>query len=368
MTTQRKSLVRYAVIGQGYISQIAVLPAFRHARHSELVALVSDDPVKLRKLGKKYGVAALYPYEQLEECIEAHQIDAVYLAVPNHLHRAYAERAARAGAHVLCEKPMAVSEEDCRAMIETARACGVQLMISYRLHFEPANLAAIDVLRRRKIGEPRLFSSTFTMPVKEDNIRRGTRKQGGGPVYDIGIYCINAARYLFRSEPVRVSAVALHGGLSVSVSLEFPGDRLAQFVCSFAASSTQDLRVVGTQGDLLLEDAYSFTGEKRLRVTVDGKSRVHKYAGGDQFGPVIDYFAECVRKNRKPEPSGLEGLADVRIIEAIFRSVDTGKAVDLPASEAPSLTRPQPSQKETRPAVRKPELIRAEEPEKKEAA
>lgn len=366
MSTVSKKL-RYAVVGQGYISQIAVLPAFRNARLSELAALVSDDPVKLRKLGRQYGVGALYPYEQFEECLERHDIDAVYLAVPNHLHRLYTERAARAGVHVLCEKPMAVTEEDCRAMMDATRSAGVRLMIAYRLHFEPANLQAVEAVRKKRIGEPRIFSSVFSMPAKDDGIRQGPVEKGGGPVFDIGIYCINAARYLFRDEPVRVSATSLCEGQSVAVSLEFPQGRLAQFTCSFAAASAEDYRVVGTRGDVILEEAYPFVGEKRLRLTVGGKSQLRKFKGGDQFGPVIDYFSDCVIRGREPEPSGVEGLSDVRIIEAIYRSISLGRSVELPASEEPA-RRPDLALRDRRPAVRKRRLVRAEEPSKKDAA
>ena len=205
--------MRYAVVGLGYIAQVAVLPAFRHAGvNSELAALVSGDPQKLRKLGRKYRVAALYDYERFEECLQSGKIDAVYIALPNHLHRTYAVAAARRGIHVLCEKPMAVTATECEAMIEAARSNGVALMIAYRLHFEKANLEAVSLTRSGKLGDLRIFQSLFTMQVRdEDNIRL-KRAAGGGPLYDIGIYCINAARSLFRAEPLEVIGVYTGAG------------------------------------------------------------------------------------------------------------------------------------------------------------
>jgi predicted dehydrogenase len=129
--------VRYAVIGLGYISQIAVLPAFAHAaENSKLVALISSDATKLKKLAKKYKVTRTYSYEQYAECLASGEIDAVYIALPNNMHRTYTEGAAEAGVHVLCEKPMAVSEQECDAMIEATSRANVKLMIAYRLHFE----------------------------------------------------------------------------------------------------------------------------------------------------------------------------------------------------------------------------------------
>src|SRR5215211_1906007 len=163
--------VRYAVVGLGHIAQVAVLPAFAHAENSELAALVSDDPEKLEKLGRRYKVKARFSYNQYEECLRSGSVDAVYIALPNHLHRPYSEQAARAGVHVLCEKPMAVTEDDCLSMIRVAEENGVKLMVAYRLHFEEANLKAIELVQGGKLGDPRLFESVFTMQVKAGDIR-----------------------------------------------------------------------------------------------------------------------------------------------------------------------------------------------------
>ena len=141
--------VRYAVVGLGYIAQVAILPAFAHARrNSRLTALVSDDPIKLRDLGRRYGVEACYSYRRFAECLGSGEIDAVFIALPNFLHRDYAVAAARAGIHVLCEKPLAVTESECEDIIRAAEEADVRLMTAYRLHFEKANLEAIGLARR----------------------------------------------------------------------------------------------------------------------------------------------------------------------------------------------------------------------------
>src|SRR5712672_3001708 len=145
--TKKKDKVRYAVVGLGYIAQIAVLPAFAHAtENSEITALVSSDPKKLKELSRKYGVEHTYSYEQYAECLASGEIDAVYIALPNNMHRAYTEAAAQAGIHVLCEKPMAFDENECEAMIAEAERAQIKLMIAYRLHFEPGNLEAIRIV------------------------------------------------------------------------------------------------------------------------------------------------------------------------------------------------------------------------------
>src|SRR5919106_3661375 len=239
-TKSSQDKVRYAVIGLGHIAQVAVLPAFAHAENSVLAALVSDDPQKLEKLGRKYRVKARFSYAQYEECLRSGLVDAVYIALPNHLHRDYAERAARAGVHVLCEKPLAVTEEDCLSMIRVAEENRVKLMVAYRLHFEEANLKAIDLVQGGKLGDPRLFDSVFTMQVKEGDIRLNPREQGGGPLYDIGIYCINAVRNIYGAEPMEVVAFSANNGdprflqceEMTSAILRFPGrERLATFTC-----------------------------------------------------------------------------------------------------------------------------------------
>ncbi len=368
MTTE-DGKVRWAVVGLGYIAQIAVLPGFRHAQNSVLTALVSDDPKKLRKLGRKYGASLLLPYEEYESLLTSGQVDAVYIALPNHLHRDYAVAAARHGVHVLCEKPMAVTEEDCRAMIDAAEAAHVRLMVAYRLHFEEGNLEAARLVRSGELGDPRIFSSIFTMQVRDPENIRLQAKAGGGTLYDIGIYCINAARALFRSEPLEVVAFRANGGDArfrevdemTSAVLRFPDERLASFTSSFGAADKAIYTVVGTKGSLEVEPAYEYAEGISHRLRIGDKTTKKKFPKRDQFGPEIVYFADCVLNGRDPEPSGTEGLADVRIIQAIARSAETGHPVRLPHPPS-GIRRPAPAQEISRPPVREPELVHAKSP------
>ena len=158
---------------------------------------------------RSIGLGAAIGTNDYDACLE--QVDAVYIALPNSMHAEYAIRAAKAGVHVLCEKPMAVTADECEQMIEACRENEVRLMIAYRLHFEEVNLKAVDLVRRRRIGEPKFFNSSFSMIVKPNNIRTQS-ELGGGTLYDIGVYCINAARYLFRAEPKEVMAVSVNTG------------------------------------------------------------------------------------------------------------------------------------------------------------
>jgi glucose-fructose oxidoreductase len=359
--------IRYAVVAQGYISQVAVLPAFAHAKeNSELVAFVSGDPVKLEELSKKYGVTRCYDYDEYEECLN--EVDAVYISLPNHMHREYTERAARAGVHILCEKPMALTVEDCEAMIASAEENNVKLMIAYRLHFEESNLKAIETVKSGKLGEPRVFSSDFTMQVTdEDNIRL-KKAYGGGPLYDLGVYCVNAARYFFQDEPTEVFAYHANNGERrfreieemASVILRFPRERLATFTVSFGAADTVTYRIIGTEGDLRVDNGYEYVKEIRQQLTVDGKKQEFTFEKRDQFAPELIYFSECILNGKTPEPSGREGLADVRVIQAVHESAKSGCPVELEKFQRKA--RPSMQQEIRRPPVQKPDLVHASPP------
>ena len=329
---QAERPIRYAVVGAGWIAQSAVLPAFHHARRSRLVAIVSSDWTKRRELAERYGIERTYSYEDYDACLRSGEVDAVYIALPNSMHREYTERAARAGVHVLCEKPMAVTEEDCRAMIDATDAAGVKLMIAYRLHFEAANLGAIDTIESGVLGEPRYFESTISQQTVE-GIRLDP-KLGGGALFDAGVYCVNAARYLLRDEPIEVFGMEARDderfqGVdeTTSAMLRFSRGAIAQITCSLGAAHTSAFRIVGTKGDLLADPAYAFDTERRLVLTADGASSTRVFPPEDQFAPQLDYFGRCIDEDREPEPSGEEGLADVRIMEAIKQSVAKGGPV-----------------------------------------
>jgi glucose-fructose oxidoreductase len=385
MATRRSTPVRYAVVGLGHIAQVAVMPAFAHARrNSRLTALVSDDATKLKTLAKKYRVEGVYSYDDYEACLET--VDAVYIALPNSMHAEYTIRAARAGVHVLCEKPMAVTAADCKRMIAACRDAGVKLMIAYRLHFEEINLQAIDLVRRGRIGEPKFFNSSFSMRLRPGNIR-ASKALGGGTLYDIGVYCINAARYLFRAEPIEVTAVSVNSGQAAFAEIDETtaallrfspstgsgspargsassrarskgeGARVAAFVTSFNASDVGEYRIVGTKGDLHVDPAYEYAEGLGYELTVEGKTTRARIGKRDQFAPELLYFSDCILKNREPEPSGEEGLQDVRIIEALYESAATGKPVALPPVTRSK--RPGGHQRIARPPVKKPRVTKA---------
>lgn len=360
--------IRYAVIGQGYFAQAAILPAFKNCPNSELTAIFSEDQRKLSELGDLYEVEHKLGYDQYDSFLASGQVDAVYIALPNNQHCEYTVRAARAGVHVLCEKPMATSEEECAQMIQACASANVKLMTAYRLHFEEANLEAIEIAKSGKLGNVRAFNSVFTMQVKDGNTRlRGDL--GGGPLNDIGIYCLNASRYIFQDEPIEVSAFSASRDDDrrfdeveehLSVIMRFPQARLAMFYVSFGATDIARYEVIGTEGTLLVDPAYEMASDLKHELVVDGKSHKKTFKKRDQVAPEIIYFSDCIIQNKTPEPSGTEGLADIRIMRAIQESARTGRAVAV--EPVVRRVRPDKSQEIHVPPHGMPKLVHARPP------
>jgi len=359
--------IRYAVVGMGHIAQVAILPAFKNTKNSELVTIVSGESEKRDKVGRKYRLEHVYSYDGYDRALS--EVDAVYLALPNHLHREYAVRAAQAGVHVLCEKPMAVTAKECQEMIDAAEQNDVKLMVAYRLHFEAANLEAIQLGESGKLGELRFFTSEFVQQVAGDNLRVSEDVgHGGGPVYDMGVYCINAARYLFGEEPTSVFATTANDGEKrferteemTSVVMRFPQERIATFTCSFGAADISRYTLAGTKGTLTLDPAYDYSIKLARRLVIGERTTTKQYAKRDQFAAEILYFSNCILNNEEPEPSGLEGLADIRVVEGIYQSAKNSSVVALP--ELPAKKRPSMEQRIDRPGHEKPKTVRVKLP------
>ncbi len=357
--------VRYAAIGAGWITQEDFLPGIADTDNSEIVALVTGDPEKARELGKKYDITVCR-YDGYADLLRSGKIDAVYIALPNHLHRDYSLLALNMGIHVLLEKPMARTEEECLELINASQQSGSKLMVAYRLHFEPATLHALETVRSGKIGEPRFFTALLTQQILPDN-HRLEAKNWAGPLQDVGPYPINAARQLFQAEPLEVFAYACSGEKDarfkeiaemVSVQLLFPGQRLAQFIVSYGANAVDHYRIVGTEGDLNIEPGFTWQAKLNQQLTVGTKKSEKPFDMVNQFGGETRYFSDCILDDRHPEPDGWEGLADVRIIQAVEKSLAEKRPVAIKPMIRPH--RPSLDQVETLPAIRKEKMVNAE--------
>lgn len=324
--------VRYAVVGAGWISQIAFMPGVDLTENSKMTAIVTGNAEGAARLAEFYGIEHVYSYEQYDEMLAADVVDAVYIALPNSMHADYAIRAARAGIHALVEKPLAVTEAECEAMIEAADNAGVHLMTAYRLHNEPANVEVLEQIRSGVIGDPRIFSSIFSFHTNPGNHRLKS-EHWGGPLQDIGVYCLNAARHVFAAEPVEASAMKYHGDNplfaeveeAIAVTLRFPEGKLAQFTVSFGADAVDRFTVVGTRGEITLDRAYDFQSPTQMTLSRDGEASVRGFDQTDHFAGQTAYFSDCILTGTAPESDGAEGLADVSALLAIEKAAVTGQ-------------------------------------------
>jgi predicted dehydrogenase len=332
----RKDKVRFAVVGGGQISQQAFMPGVARTDNSELAALVTGDPVKADELAKKYKIKA-WSYEQYDTLLRSGEIDAVYVATPNALHTPYVLAALEAGIHVLLEKPATASLADAEKIMAAQKRSTAKLMIAYRLHHEPGTVEMVTRAQKGDFGDLRFFSATFAQNVAEEN-SRGHNGYWGGPVPDMGTYPLNAVRNLFASEPTCVHAVGtktagrgFNFDDTVAVTLQFPGDRLAQFTVSYATAPAERFTLVGTKATIDASPCFMFGPKIGITYveTTHGGSETHSFDPVEQFGNETQYFSDCILNNRQPEADAEEGWLDVRVLAAIERSLETGEAVTL---------------------------------------
>jgi predicted dehydrogenase len=331
--------IGYAVVGLGRISEMAVLPAFRHSRYSKLVAVVSGDEKKARRLAAKFGARDAYSYEKYDLCLSRPAVEAVFIATPNGTHAPYAIRAANAEKHVLCEKPMANTADECQRMIDAARDHGVRLMIAYRKYFEPASLALKKLIGSGKLGRLRFIHSAFTFCLarKPSDWHLDPKLAGGGALMDVGVYAVNTVRWLTRQEPVEASAYAWtvdparfsEVEENIAFRLTFPGGLVLQATASYGAAQASFLHVHGERGWAALDPAFAYDEERRMFGKIGGRWFEKKFRCLDEFALELDAFALSIRRRRDPEPDGHEGLRDVAVMEAIYRAAREERPVPV---------------------------------------
>lgn len=332
----------YAIVGLGYYALEVILPQFANCRSSRVAALVSGDPAKAKRVAAQYGVPerSIYDYAGFDRIGNNPDVDIVYVILPNSMHAEYTIRAARAGKHVMCEKPMAVSTAECEAMIAACKAAGKKLMIGYRCHFEPHNLAAMKLAHDGGVGRIRYVGSEHGF-VQRDPSKWRLKKAlaGGGSLMDMGIYSLQAARYMTGEEPVSVIARSSTDRSDprfhevedlIEWTLAFPSGALASCMSSYS-SGHNHIRLTGDKGWIDLEPATSYEHQRmRVRVgDVEQEFTPSPGPGANMFAAQLDHLSDCVLSGTTPIVSGEEGLRDMRIIEAIYRSAATGRGVNL---------------------------------------
>ena len=340
MATHKK--VRYAVIGAGWISQQAFLPAVQQSGNSEVVAIVSGSPDKARQLADFHGIADVCSYEDFDALAGSGDIDAVYIATPNSSHARFAVKAAQHRLHILVEKPLAVSLAEAESMQAAAREAGVHLATAYRLHNDPGMLKLIELVRGGAIGDPRFFSSHFGFQIAAGN-HRLRKDHWGGPLQDLGVYCLNAARHVFGAEPIEIQAMSgsdaddprfAEVDAGITATLRFEGGRMASFYAGFGTDPTDVIHVLGTKGSIDVQHAYLFDKPRTIVLRVGDTVERIEVPETDNFSGMIAWFSDCILDGTPPAVDSGEGLEDMRALLAIDEAAARGAPVRL-ASRRP---------------------------------
>src|SRR6201994_2689366 len=363
-----KKKIRYGFVALGDIAQEAMLPGVEHTGNSSIGALITGDPVKAGRLAERYGVAHTYSYEQFPEMLASGHVDAVYITTPNWRHAEFVLPALAAGVHVLVEKPLEIDTARCQQILDAQKSSKAKMMMAYRLHFEPATLGDNERVPNGELGDVHLFTSIFAQMIDPANHR--AKNDAAGPVLDMGPYPVNAVRNLFGAEPTEVSAFGsrhTNSGLAdfddtVTVMLRFPEGQLAHFVVTYYGNAIDTYTVLGTKGSLRVQPAYTYGKSLEHFLTIGEKKDNVSYKATDQFGGEMKYFSDCILHDIDPEPDAEEGLADVRVLEAIQRSLETGEVQKL-ASFARS-RHIDPDQVVRLGTLKAPEPVRASSPDK----
>jgi predicted dehydrogenase len=336
MTAHKK--VGFAVVGLGSIAQSSVLPAFSHSKKARLVALVSRDKKKAARLAHKFKTPAFYAYEEYAACLANPEVDAVYVATPQGEHAPLTVQAARAGKHVLCEKPLAATVEQSALMVDACQKHHVSLMTAYRKYFEPSTRFLKQLIQGGALGRIDVIHTAFSelhVPGKSLEWLLDSKLAGGGPLMDLGIYCVNTSRWLVGEDPVEVSAEAWkHDAVrfreveeGISFRMQFSRGLVVQGSSSYGAVMSSFIYVQGTMGWALMTPAFDFNEERRLTGKIKGHQIARRFKVMDEFAPELDAFASAIQNKRKIEPDGVQGHRDMIILQSIYESARNRKPV-----------------------------------------
>ena len=339
--------VGFAVVGLGRLALEEIIPAFGQSKLARLAAVVTGDREKGRRVAAEHGVAEdnVYGYSDIERLRDDPAIRAVYIVTPNGRHRDHTIQSARAGKHVLCEKPMAVSSLEAREMIDACASARVKLMIAYRCQFEPSHRALIELVRSGRYGALKMIDAHNGQVQGEVSQWRHVKAlAGGGSLPDVGIYCLNMARYVTGEEPIEVSAkVWSKPGdprfkeveENCAWQMQFPSGVVARLASAYDAHEARRLRLYFERGWVEMDPAFSYSGLRMRQSHIDVQNSAveqveeHVRVEKNQFTREIDHFAACILTDSTPLTPGEEGEQDHRLIEAIYMSAMTNTAVKL---------------------------------------
>jgi predicted dehydrogenase len=330
--------VGFAVVGLGNIAQGSVLPAFAKTKKAKLVALISGDKKKAARLARKFHAGAFYGSEEYAECFANPAISAVYVATPPGVHAEFVCRAADAGKHVLCEKPLAASVAQSAQIVEACRRNGVLLMTAYRKYFEPSCVYLKQLIQEGELGRIDVIHTAFS-ELQTPGVSPGwlldSTLAGGGPLMDLGVYCVNTSRWLVEEDPVEVSAESWKHDAEkfrdveegISFRMRFPSGLVVQGSSTYGAVLSSFIFVQGTKGWVSLAQAFPFDFERRLTGKIGGRRLEQTFKVIDEFAPEIDAFASAIQEKRAVAPDGVQGNRDMIILHAIYQAASSGRPV-----------------------------------------
>ena len=333
-----------AVVGLGNLALTQIIPAFGESKNCKLAALVSGSPAKAAEVAAQYGLPArsIYNYQNYENLRDNPDVEIIYIVLPNSMHAEFTVRGARAGKHILCEKPMANSVAECRIMIDACRAANRKLMIAYRIQYEPNNRFIRELIRTQRFGPVKVIEAVNGQNQGDPNQWRLKKAlAGGGSLPDVGLYCLNTTRFLLGEEPTEVSAnlystpgdpLFREVEESVTWQMRFPSGVLSNNATSYGFHEDRRYRVHAATGWFGLDPAFSYSG-LRMEVSYALGPVEHRETPSlepkNQFALEMDHMAECVMQNKTPLTPGEEGLQDHRIMAAIYESAHNGRPVTV---------------------------------------
>ncbi|MGN6370347.1 MAG: Gfo/Idh/MocA family protein [Phycisphaerae bacterium] len=331
--------VGFAVVGIGKLTLGQILPAFANCKRARLAGFVTGHPEKAKPFLEKFKIpeTSVYSYETYEKMAENPEIEAVYIVLPNGMHAEYTIRALKMGKHVLCEKPMANSPEECQQMIEAAKGAGRKLMVAYRVHFEPHNLKAIEICRNPgELGKLRFIHTEHTFHIGAGAWRLNKKMSGGGSLVDVGIYGLNATRYLTGEEPTEITAQIQENSTDARFkeveeglvwTMKFPSGVLATNITSYNAKNNNHHRLIFENGMIDMEPATGYHGIKVKAASPASVEEGFAFPEMDQFAAEMDHLAACVRGNKEVQCPGEEGLRDMKLMAGIYEAGRGGRVV-----------------------------------------
>ncbi|MEH2355637.1 Gfo/Idh/MocA family protein [Nostoc sp.] len=348
----------FAIVGLGRLTLEEIMPAFAECKLAKPTALVSGDAAKANLVAQQYGIKSqnVYNYQNYDNLRNNPDVDVIYIVLPNSMHREYTVRGAKAGKHILCEKPMATTVEDAQQMIDACKQANRKLMIAYRCQYEPHHRAMIQMIRSKELGTVKVIQADNGQNQGGDlnQWRLKRALAGGGSLPDVGIYCLNATRYLTGEEPIAISAQIFSTPgdprfkeveESVTFQLRFPSGILGICSTSYGFHEARRFRVFGSDAWGQLDPGFSYNG---LRMMISRKSPTNSMAENisevrigekNQFALEMDHMADCVIQNKQPHTPGEEGLQDQKLIALIYEAAQTGKTIALPRVSGLDTTR-----------------------------